>query len=591
MAYRPDKPDRQMSWVPSWMWWAAIVVLFMLGVWPVALGLLFMKLFGKDGNKASSTPPLETYQRVNVGGSQGVNLGENQRVNVGGNQGVNLGRNQGVNVGGTPYSGAQGTQPGYSGAQPGYTGTGAQSGYTGTQGRNGAMSSQNGGAYGTGSAYSQTARNGSSEYDDLLKEPETVVYRRPAQSAKSVPAGRPGQSAQSVPAGRPGQSAKSVPAGRPGQSAQSIPRSESASVPRAGSKIQQTAKNAMRTPAPKKSNARMLKTFGVVMAVIGAILYPDGFSEVITNFRFNGLFYSLALLIGGGAMFFKGRQIDRKRKEYEQYLAMMGNREAISIEDLAAIAGQPPKQVEKDLRQMLEQGYFEDSAYLNMQLGYLFRSGEADRAWQEKQKAAKESATPAEAEKGYSGILRNIRRANDKIADPVLSEKISQLESITAQIFRAVEEDPKKAERIDTFLNYYLPTTQKLLDSYAQFESAGVEGENLSQAKQRIASTMDMIIRGFSYQLDQLYRTDAIDIDTDIRVMESMFRQESGAVADDFGLDTDGFNGEGSGTGSGNGFAGGAGNGFANGAGNGFGNGSGDGYGAGAAFQRDNEQR
>ena len=185
MAYRPDKPDRQMSWVPSWMWWAAIVVLFMLGVWPVALGLLFMKLFGKDGNKASSTPPLETYQRVNVGGSQGVNLGENQRVNVGGNQGVNLGRNQGVNVGGTPYSGAQGTQPGYSGAQPGYTGTGAQSGYTGTQGRNGAMSSQNGGAYGTGSAYSQTARNGSSEYDDLLKEPETVVYRRPAQSAHS----------------------------------------------------------------------------------------------------------------------------------------------------------------------------------------------------------------------------------------------------------------------------------------------------------------------------------------------------------------------------------------------------------------------
>ncbi|MFR3922478.1 MAG: 5-bromo-4-chloroindolyl phosphate hydrolysis family protein [Dysosmobacter welbionis] len=54
---------------------------------------------------------------------------------------------------------------------------------------------------------------------------------------------------------------------------------------------------------------------------------------------------------------------------------------------------------------------------------------------------------------------------------------MDRLETITAKIFRAVEEDPKKRDRIDTFLNYYLPTTQKLLDSYAEFEAAGVEGE------------------------------------------------------------------------------------------------------------------
>ncbi|MPM63138.1 hypothetical protein SDC9_110018 [bioreactor metagenome] len=144
--------------------------------------------------------------------------------------------------------------------------------------------------------------------------------------------------------------------------------------------------------------------------------------------------------------------------------------------------------------------------------------------------------TPKEAEEGYSGILRNIRRANDRIADPVLTAKIDRLEDITARIFRAVEEDPKKRNRIDTFLNYYLPTTQKLLDAYAEFDAAGVEGENLRQAKQRIEKTMDSIVAGFEHQLDELYKTDAMDVDSDIRVMETMLHRDTASVEKDFGL-------------------------------------------------------
>jgi hypothetical protein len=193
---------------------------------------------------------------------------------------------------------------------------------------------------------------------------------------------------------------------------------------------------------------------------------------------------------------------------------------------------------------MIDQGYFGGKAYLHMELGYLFRSGQADVDFQkqqaEAQKTAESATVPKEAEEGYSGILRNIRRANDAIADPVLSAKIDRLEDITAKIFRAVEEDPKKRGKIDTFLNYYLPTTQKLLDSYAEFESAGVEGENLRQAKQRIESTMDAIVRGFEHQLDELYKADALDVDSDIRVMETMLRRDTATVAQDFDLDSGG---------------------------------------------------
>ena len=99
-----------------------------------------------------------------------------------------------------------------------------------------------------------------------------------------------------------------------------------------------------------------------------------------------------------------------------------------------------------------------------------------------------------------------------------------------------MEEEPAKKAKASTFLNYYLPTTQKLLDSYADFEEAGVSGENVSQAKQRIADTMDKIVAGFERQLDQLYQSDAMDVDSDIRVMEQMLRRDGGSAAEDFGM-------------------------------------------------------
>ena len=63
-----------------------------------------------------------------------------------------------------------------------------------------------------------------------------------------------------------------------------------------------------------------------------------------------------------------------------------------------------------------------------------------------------------------------------------------------------------------------------------------MEGANLGQAKDRIEKTMDSIVAGFEHQLDELYKMDAMNVDSDIRVMETMLRRDSATVADDFGL-------------------------------------------------------
>ena len=312
---------------------------------------------------------------------------------------------------------------------------------------------------------------------------------------------------------------------------------------RSSGRAKTAVRSAMKSPLPKKSNAKWLKIVGVVLLVVG-LMGMGGPIEALfwSDYWFSlwlpELLQFLALAAAGGAMLAAGISMDRQLKRYTKYLAVMGDREAMPVEELARTLGYSVSRAEKDLEKMVDKGYFGGTAYLNVELGYLFRSGQADAELKRKRQEAQAAAQPPkEAEEGYSGILRNIRRANDAIADPILSAKIDRLEQITAKIFRAVEEDPQKAARIDTFLNYYLPTTQKLLDSYAEFEAAGVEGENLRQAKSRIEATMDTIVRGFEHQLDELYKADALDVDSDIRVMETMLRRDTASVEEDFGLD------------------------------------------------------
>ena len=309
-------------------------------------------------------------------------------------------------------------------------------------------------------------------------------------------------------------------------------------------KASKAVKKVTKSPKLKKSNAKGLKIAGLILLAVGLLCTGEAFGDLLYfglplfSWWLEDLVGGIAMAAAGGGMLGAGLSMDRSLKRYAKYLSVMGDREAMPVEELARTLGYPESRVEKDLQKMIDKGYFGGRAYLNVELGYLFRSSQADLNWQEKQRqAAEENAAPKDAEKGYSGILRNIRRANDRIADPALSAKIDRLEEITARIFRAVEEDPQKRSKIDTFLNYYLPTTQKLLDSYAEFESAGVEGENLRQAKSRIEATMDAIVKGFEHQLDELYKADALDVDSDIRVMEHMLRRDTASAARDFGLD------------------------------------------------------
>lgn len=122
--------------------------------------------------------------------------------------------------------------------------------------------------------------------------------------------------------------------------------------------------------------------------------------------------------------------------------------------------------------------------------------------------------------------LREMRRLNDSIADPRLSAQISHLEEITQKIVAHVVEHPQKLPQISRFLNYYLPTTLKILNAYDRMDEAGVAGTNIDGTMGRIESVMDSVLAAFDRQLDALFGDIALDITTDITVMEQMLARE-----------------------------------------------------------------
>ncbi len=122
--------------------------------------------------------------------------------------------------------------------------------------------------------------------------------------------------------------------------------------------------------------------------------------------------------------------------------------------------------------------------------------------------------------------VSEMRRLNDTIEDPHISAQIDKLESLTARIIDHVAAHPEKLPQIRKFLNYYLPTTIKLLNAYDRMGSAGVSGEHIGGTMKKIEDMLSTILLSFEKQLDSLFEGEALDISADITVMENLLAQE-----------------------------------------------------------------
>ena len=122
--------------------------------------------------------------------------------------------------------------------------------------------------------------------------------------------------------------------------------------------------------------------------------------------------------------------------------------------------------------------------------------------------------------------LSEMRRLNENIPDEKISAQIDHLEEVTRKIIDHVAANPKKLPQIRRFMDYYLPTTLKILNAYDRMDSTGISGENISATKAKVEGMMDTITQAFDKQLDALFGEEALDISTDITVMENLLARE-----------------------------------------------------------------
>lgn len=297
-------------------------------------------------------------------------------------------------------------------------------------------------------------------------------------------------------------------------------------------------------------------TKGILQTVFGGILavgalglvIPFGVLSIVGSAGFVvGFLAGGAALVGGTALLCSGIGTLAKVSRFKVYLKALGTKTSITLERLSRSVGKNERFVRKELQKMIKQGLFLEGHLDNEQKNLItsdetFREFERSRLELEQRKRsqavqAAKSPDPKIQEvldKG-NAYVKEIRRCNDEIPGEEISAKIDRMEAIVRKIFERAEAHPEVIPDMKKLMDYYLPMTVKLLNAYADMDRQPVQGETIRKSKQEIDATLDTLNAAFEKLLDELFQDAAIDVSSDISVLNTLLAQE-GLTGSDFDL-------------------------------------------------------
>ena len=281
--------------------------------------------------------------------------------------------------------------------------------------------------------------------------------------------------------------------------------------------------------------------FGVTAATLGI---AGIFIDAVANKMQRGMFVFIAAIVASGALGIYGNTLRKKVNRFRSYVRTLNGKTYVKIEELAKGVRKSPKFVKRDLKKMIKNRMFLEG-HLDEEGNYLITSDESyeqymqtkkaseiqEREMQEKEQAEQKlrgtlSEEVQEVIKEGEAYLEEIRSCNEAIPGVEISNKMYHLENVILRIFKRVEQHPELISDLHKFMDYYLPTTVKLLKAYEELEKKPVEEENIKTAKQEIENTLDTINEAFENLLDSFFRNTAWDVSTDISVLKTMLAQE-----------------------------------------------------------------
>lgn len=274
-----------------------------------------------------------------------------------------------------------------------------------------------------------------------------------------------------------------------------------------------------------------------------------------------GWIVNLFFLIFFGGMVRLGNSQGRRLKRARRYLQLCGEKMYGEIEHLAGSIGKSPRYVVKDLQKMLRLGMFPEGhldtqktclmlsdtvyrQYLDAEEGRKKREYSPDgqekpsQPVSEPEKSDRRSSSgqqeaPGQQESELDTMInegmeciRKLRELNDKIPGEDISAKLFRLETLLKEIFERVREHPEQRHRMHKLMNYYLPTTLKLVETYEEFDRISSPGEEIISAKAEIENTLDTINQAFTELLNNLFQDAVFDATTDAQVLKTMLARE-----------------------------------------------------------------
>ena len=267
---------------------------------------------------------------------------------------------------------------------------------------------------------------------------------------------------------------------------------------------------------------------GIFLSIIAGADIAGTFIKTLAG---TGLASALGGALNGGAFIILviglllwgfGASVRKKFRRRKNLLALLKGQKAVSFADLSKWSGVKESELLPALQELLEDGSLGAYARLDMPARMLILTSEGEEL-------LRKMTEPPEVRQGETmeeGILREIRQTDIEIEDEEISAEIRRVESLTAKIFAYRKDHPESQASTQKFLDYYLPTTLKLLYVYAEMEHQGIEGENIHETKERIRSTVHTVADAFEKQIDRLYAGQKVDVTAEIKVMEQMLERD-----------------------------------------------------------------
>ena len=307
--------------------------------------------------------------------------------------------------------------------------------------------------------------------------------------------------------------------------------------------------------SPRYLKGTSVKIGGTFLAATGAVfgltsvifLIITLIGSVITAFDVvSGLIIGIfaVAFISFAVMTYVGVDMVRTVGRFRQYVSVLREREFCDIKEIASATGRDARKVLKDVKKMITKGWF-CQGHLDEKESCLMVS---EQAWNQytalmedmKQRKAEEQAAQKKMQEEYDSLspevqkivqagdeyVRRIKAANDAIPGEVISAKISRMELLVDRIFDRVEQNPDSVNDMRRMMDYYLPTTMKLLEAYEELDAQPVQGENIISSKKEIEDTIDTLNLAFEKLLDSLFQDTAWDVSSDISVLHTMLPQE-----------------------------------------------------------------